>query len=305
MKKIYTSITKEFLIATILFFINTATFAQTPLLLKDINSSGGSTYEGTALTVLNGVAYFAADDGVHGIELWASKGKATNTVLVKDITAGINSTNVYSMCGAAGKCFFTNNDPNNAQLVVYFDTSAQHVVLNQNVFHGTKSRHAISFGMEKGVAGDDQLLLAQNTLLSKPDGVALLALYGGIGRDVTIRDNLLSASTGGFCFAAEANPFAAKAREEWIVRNNWGGRRETLPDWVPLTDPAHTGELPYLSLDPEHPNFLRLDPAKLPSGVTNIPGALPPGPPPPAGDWFTRLQSRLKEAQAASQAQFK
>ena len=89
------------------------------------------------------------------------------------------------------------------------------------------------------------------------------------------------------------------------MRNNWGGRRETLPDWVPLTDPAHTGELPYLSLDPEYPNFLRLDPAKLPSGVTNIPGALPPGPPPPTGDWFTRLQSRLKEAQAASQAQFK
>src|SRR5882672_1651379 len=41
---------------------------------------------------------------------------------------------------------------------------------------------------------------------------------------------------------------------------------DALPIYqVPLTDPSHTGELPYLSLDAEHPNFLRLDPAKLPA----------------------------------------
>mgnify|MGYP003352367165 CR=1 FL=1 len=42
----------------------------------------------------------------------------------------------------------------------------------------------------------------------------------------------------------------------------------------------------------------------IPKPVEN-PNPKPPGPPPPEGDWFTQLQVRLKEAQAASRAQFK
>ena len=48
----------------------------------------------SGLTVFNNALYFAADDGVHGVELWKTDGTGTGTVLVKDInpTAGASSS---------------------------------------------------------------------------------------------------------------------------------------------------------------------------------------------------------------------
>jgi ELWxxDGT repeat protein len=40
------------------------------------------------LTNVNGTLFFAADDGVHGLELWKSDGTEAGTVMVKDIHPG-------------------------------------------------------------------------------------------------------------------------------------------------------------------------------------------------------------------------
>ena len=37
---------------------------------------------------MNGTLFFAANDGMHGVELWKSDGTAAGTVLVKDINPG-------------------------------------------------------------------------------------------------------------------------------------------------------------------------------------------------------------------------
>ena len=62
------------------------------VMVKDIypglSSSGGWSSSPTALTVIGGTLYFAANDGTDGTELWKSDGTAAGTVMVKDIYAG-------------------------------------------------------------------------------------------------------------------------------------------------------------------------------------------------------------------------
>src|SRR5262245_46706192 len=68
-------------------------FSLTPHLLKDIGVGSGSSMSPPirpphldiaqpAFVDVNGVAFFFADDGKHGLELWKSNGTSTGTVLV-------------------------------------------------------------------------------------------------------------------------------------------------------------------------------------------------------------------------------
>jgi ELWxxDGT repeat protein len=58
-------------------------------LVKDIRPGSASSTP-TALAVLDGIVYFAADDGAHGAELWRSDGTEAGTYLVKDVRPGAN-----------------------------------------------------------------------------------------------------------------------------------------------------------------------------------------------------------------------
>jgi trimeric autotransporter adhesin len=55
-------------------------------LVEDIRAPGGSAPDGFVTSA--GYVYFAADDGVHGIELWRTDGTAPGTDLVMDIRPG-------------------------------------------------------------------------------------------------------------------------------------------------------------------------------------------------------------------------
>src|SRR4051794_20730226 len=61
--------------------INTATNSY-PFGGHDAGNSGLYT---NGYTILNGVSYFTADDGLHGYELWRSDGTETGTYMIKDI----------------------------------------------------------------------------------------------------------------------------------------------------------------------------------------------------------------------------
>lgn len=57
-----------------------------------------------------GHVFFAADDGVHGIELWRTDGTALGTEMVRDILVGIGSSRPRGFTELAGQLFFTAND---------------------------------------------------------------------------------------------------------------------------------------------------------------------------------------------------
>lgn len=82
--------------------------------VTDINpGSASSTVISTrGLANLNGTLFFAADDGIHGIELWKSDGTAAGTSLVKDIFPGTSKSNSSAPSGLTnvnGTLFFSAN----------------------------------------------------------------------------------------------------------------------------------------------------------------------------------------------------
>ena len=85
------------------------------VLVRDINPGANGCFTGNPYSreEFQGQFFFAANDGVHGQELWKSDGTASGTVLVKDINPGSSDafpdgTGVFKRAG--GKLFFTASD---------------------------------------------------------------------------------------------------------------------------------------------------------------------------------------------------
>ncbi len=81
----------------------------TTTLVKDIlpGASGSNPYY---LVPFEGAAYFLADDGVHGQELWTSNGTAEGTHLVVDVRPGLGSSRITDLTPASGGIYFLAND---------------------------------------------------------------------------------------------------------------------------------------------------------------------------------------------------
>jgi ELWxxDGT repeat protein len=79
------------------------------VLVKDINpGSAGS--NPASLTNVNGILYFAADDGTSGVELWQSDGTAAGTTLVMDIYPGRTGSYPANLTNSNGTLFFRADD---------------------------------------------------------------------------------------------------------------------------------------------------------------------------------------------------
>jgi ELWxxDGT repeat protein len=84
-------------------------------LVKDINPGAASGNPGSgqvnsasfSSAVLNGLLFFPADDGVHGIELWRTDGTPAGTSLFKDIEPGPSSSEPWDLMVFDGALMFT------------------------------------------------------------------------------------------------------------------------------------------------------------------------------------------------------
>jgi ELWxxDGT repeat protein len=81
----------------------TATTGYSASLIKEVDSISN-------LRNVNGVLFFTAGTGDHGMELWKSNGTSATTVLVKDIRAGAHGSSPSWLTSVGGTLFFVAND---------------------------------------------------------------------------------------------------------------------------------------------------------------------------------------------------
>src|SRR5438270_2497159 len=106
-------------------------------LLTDLNPGTSSSSPGPA-TAVNGVAYFAADNGTAGTELWKTDGTAAGTALVKDIRPGAAGSNPRYLTNVNGKLFFRANDGVHGEELWKSDGMADGTVLVSDIAPGAK-----------------------------------------------------------------------------------------------------------------------------------------------------------------------
>jgi ELWxxDGT repeat protein/VCBS repeat-containing protein len=108
-------------------FFSDGTQAGTGL-LSDVNATGNhSPYLnfGSNFFAAGGKVYFAADDNIHGYELWVGDGTAAGTHMVTDLVVGASSSGPQSFYSFGGKIYYTADDGvNGRQLYVSDGTAA-------------------------------------------------------------------------------------------------------------------------------------------------------------------------------------
>jgi ELWxxDGT repeat protein len=119
----------------ILPFRNSVNGLLNPVMVMDINPSGSSfvLLSWVQMTAFNGVAFFPAQDGINGVELWKSDGSSSGTGMVKDIYSGFNSSNSQNLAIAGGKLFFSANDGTNGRELWASDGSDAGTILTKNI----------------------------------------------------------------------------------------------------------------------------------------------------------------------------
>ncbi|MCO5948694.1 YCF48-related protein [Mucilaginibacter flavidus] len=94
---------RKIVIISLIISLLTGFSASSQTLVKKFISIGASAN-------LNGNVLFAADDGVHGIELWKTDGTGGGSAMVKDINPGRSASNVASLFAFNNKVYFSATD---------------------------------------------------------------------------------------------------------------------------------------------------------------------------------------------------
>lgn len=117
-------------------------------------ASGDPFFNDAANTALNGVAYFSADDGVHGKELWRSDGTAAGTYMLTELTPGNDPSRITPLGVANGKFIFTHKDAEHGKLWATDGTASGTVTINDEVdtfLSGVTFGNYLYFAGESGI----------------------------------------------------------------------------------------------------------------------------------------------------------
>lgn len=129
---------KKLLLVFYLASITSIVTAQKFSLLKDIYPGTGSSNI-CYLTNVDNKLFFAANNGVNGMELWKSDGTDAGTVLVKDIRPGTASSSIGYLTHVNHKLFFVANDGVSGNELWKSDGTPEGTVMVKNIRPGSLS----------------------------------------------------------------------------------------------------------------------------------------------------------------------
>jgi trimeric autotransporter adhesin len=145
-------------------------------LTKDINTLAESYPENNpantrySFAVLNNVAYFIANDGINGRELWRSDGTAAGTYMVKDVDPGESGIAGIDIVAANGLLYFTGYTPENGQEPWISDGTADGTHLLKDINPGSYDSRPNQFAAVGNQVFFVVTTYNQNEQLWKTDG---------------------------------------------------------------------------------------------------------------------------------------
>ncbi|UZR97363.1 MBG domain-containing protein [Chondrinema litorale] len=144
---------KRFALLLVLLGYAAIVFSQDKLsdvkLLKDINTGAGDS-EADQFVVMDGILYFAANDGTHGRELWRSDGTEAGTYMVKDINPGSGSSFLSELTEIDGTLFFAAYNKTYGGEVWKSDGTTSGTQIVKDINPGSSSINPVNFTEYKG-----------------------------------------------------------------------------------------------------------------------------------------------------------
>ena len=206
--------------------------ASAPNLVKNINPYGSS--NPSELTRVGRTLFFAANDRVHGVELWKSDGTAAGTKMVRDIRSGAKGSAPMNLVNVAGLLFFTAQDGVHGRELWKSDGTRAGTVLVKDLFYGCPKGGYCSNGINMlypPVAAGNRLFFVLQS-----GGVITPVLYVSDGTasgthsvrspyvaydDVELGDRVAAAHAGRLYFVVSRD--SDNAEEIWVTNGTRSG----------------------------------------------------------------------------------
>jgi trimeric autotransporter adhesin len=155
-------------------------------LVKNINETpyvpnvSGDSYP-FYLTLVSGTIFFRADDDIHGRELWKSDGTPGNTVLVKDIHPGTDTSfEPYNLTDVNGTLYFSADDGSNGTELWKSDGTLDGTAMVKDINPGLGNSWPRDF-----IAFDGEIYFSAENVTN---GTELWKTNGTVGNATLVKD---------------------------------------------------------------------------------------------------------------------